>query len=284
MNISEMERATGIPKQTIRFYEKEGLISPKRNAENQYREYDEQDIRLLKQIYVLRKVGLPILEIKRVLNQEITMAEAISTRRMEILEEKEEQEMLLKLCEDLKVQSLEYMDADRYVEKMQKQGKKKKGIRKLYEEYTQIYQSEEKKAFSFYPDNLIYTAKEFTNELIRYAESIGAEITITKESLSPEFVLNGVEYSAMRMSGRFGMIVHCRMLHPELAEPNNVLGKKKWILQLIAKLGPIIFIGLFIMLMHITDLTTHPILAILMVISLAVVLVASLIPYWNMKD
>lgn len=284
MNISEMERATGIPKQTIRFYEKEGLISPKRNAENQYREYDEQDIRLLKQICVLRKVGLPILEIKRVLNQEITMAEAISTRRMEILEEKEEQEMLLKLCDDLKVQSIEYMDADRYVEKMQKQGKKKKRIRKLYEEYTQIYQSEEKKEFSFYPDNLIYTAKEFTNELIRYAESIGAEITITKESMSPEFVLNGVEYSAMRTSCRFGMIVHCRMLHPELAEPNNVLGKKKRILQQIAKLGPVIFIGLFIMLMHITDLTTHPILAILMAISLAVVLVASLIPYWNMKD
>lgn len=39
MNISEIERVTGISKQAIRFYEKEGLISPSRNQLNQYREY-----------------------------------------------------------------------------------------------------------------------------------------------------------------------------------------------------------------------------------------------------
>ena len=39
MNIAEVEKLTGMSKQTIRFYEKEGLVSPKRNQENQYREY-----------------------------------------------------------------------------------------------------------------------------------------------------------------------------------------------------------------------------------------------------
>ena len=34
MNISEIEKITGISKQAIRFYEKEGLISPKRNQDN----------------------------------------------------------------------------------------------------------------------------------------------------------------------------------------------------------------------------------------------------------
>ena len=45
MNISEIEKITGISKQAIRFYEKEGLISPKRNQDNQYREYDENDVK-----------------------------------------------------------------------------------------------------------------------------------------------------------------------------------------------------------------------------------------------
>ena len=67
MNISEIEKITGISKQAIRFYEKEGLISPKRNQDNQYREYDENDVKTLKMIYVFRKVGLSLDEISKVL-------------------------------------------------------------------------------------------------------------------------------------------------------------------------------------------------------------------------
>ena len=66
-------------------------------------------------------------------------------------------------------------------------------------------------------------------------------ITITKEGMYPEFILDGVEYSAMRISGRWHT-VHCQMIHPELAEPENVTGKRKVILQLIARLIPLIFI------------------------------------------
>ena len=118
MNISEIEKLIGISKQTIRFYEKEGLISPKRNRENQYREYDEQDIRQLKLIYVLRKTGLSIIEIKKVLDGEITMAAAVNARRKELLEERKEQDELLDFCNDLKMQSVEWIDVDKYVEKI----------------------------------------------------------------------------------------------------------------------------------------------------------------------
>lgn len=282
MNISEIEKLTGIPKQTIRFYEKEGLINPKRNSGNQYREYDDQDIKQLKQIYVLRKVGLSVLEIRQVLNQEITMGEAINARRTELLEEKEEQEKLLKLCDDLKIQSLEYMDADQYIEKIQEEKKTKKGLRQLYEEYKQIYKAEEKKEFMIMPDQMIYTAEDFTKALLEYAESIGADITITKEGLSPEFVLNGVEYSAFRYTTKFGHSIHCNMKHPELAEPDNVAGKKRIILQIIAKIGPIITIGVIMILLFLKDLTPLPIASVLIVISLIVFLVTCLLPWWNM--
>ena len=49
--VNDVEKQLNIPKATIRFYEKEGLLSPKRN-ENSYREYNDEDIELLKKIIV----------------------------------------------------------------------------------------------------------------------------------------------------------------------------------------------------------------------------------------
>ena len=57
MKINEAEQLLGITKANIRFYEKEGLLSPSRN-ESGYREYSETDIRQLKQIVILRKLGI----------------------------------------------------------------------------------------------------------------------------------------------------------------------------------------------------------------------------------
>ena len=211
------------------------------------------------------------------------MSEAVNARRTQLLEEKEEQEKLLKLCDDLKAQSLEYMNADQYIEKIQEEKKTKKGLKQLYEEYKQIYQAEEKKEFVIMPDNMIYTAEDFTKALLEYAESIGADITITKEGLSPEFVLNGVEYSAFRYTTKFGHSIHCSMKHPELAEPDNVAGKKRIILQIIANIGPVVTIGVIMILLFLKDLTPLPVVSILIIISLVVFLVACVLPWWSMR-
>ena len=40
-NIKEAEALTGISRQNIRYYEKMGLLNPKRDAGNGYRKYDE---------------------------------------------------------------------------------------------------------------------------------------------------------------------------------------------------------------------------------------------------
>lgn len=59
MIINEAEQLLGVTKANIRFYEKEGLLTPSRN-ESSYREYSEADIRQLKQIVILRKLGIPV--------------------------------------------------------------------------------------------------------------------------------------------------------------------------------------------------------------------------------
>ena len=44
MNIAEAERRTGLSRANIRFYEKEGLLTPTR-GENGYRDYTEDNYR-----------------------------------------------------------------------------------------------------------------------------------------------------------------------------------------------------------------------------------------------
>ena len=68
MSIKEAEKITGITNQNIRYYEKQGLLAPARRAENSYREYSQEDIRRLKLIKLFRKLGMPIGDIKRLLN------------------------------------------------------------------------------------------------------------------------------------------------------------------------------------------------------------------------
>lgn len=58
MTIREAEQRTGLDRATIRFYEKERLISPKR-LDNGYRDYGEEELTALLRIKLLRELGVP---------------------------------------------------------------------------------------------------------------------------------------------------------------------------------------------------------------------------------
>ena len=72
MKINEVEQLVGISKRNIRFYEKEGLLSPGRNADNGYRDYGEEDVETLRKIKLLRKLDVPLEEIRRMQQGELT--------------------------------------------------------------------------------------------------------------------------------------------------------------------------------------------------------------------
>lgn len=98
MKINEVEKMLEIPKASIRFYEKEGLLTPKRN-ENRYREYSDEDVERLKKIIVFRKIGLPVEDIKGVLSDELSLQDALvqNIERLEL--QRREIEGAIKVCE-----------------------------------------------------------------------------------------------------------------------------------------------------------------------------------------
>ena len=77
MKIKELENLLSISRSNVRFYEKQGLFSPERK-DNNYREYTEHDIEVLKKIIVFRKLGFSVEEIKLIQNNELPFTEAIS--------------------------------------------------------------------------------------------------------------------------------------------------------------------------------------------------------------
>lgn len=76
MKINEVEQAVGITKKNIRFYEQEGLLMPSRNA-NGYRDYSSEEVRVLQQIKLLRRLDIPIEEIRRLQDGSQTLSDCL---------------------------------------------------------------------------------------------------------------------------------------------------------------------------------------------------------------
>lgn len=70
--IGELAKETGVDPKTIRFYEREGLLSPPRHGK--FRTYMEADVRRLKDVLAMRRMGIGIAQIRKLLetNTEIT--------------------------------------------------------------------------------------------------------------------------------------------------------------------------------------------------------------------
>ncbi|GEL06131.1 MerR family transcriptional regulator [Rummeliibacillus sp. G93] len=62
MKIGEFAERTGISKDTIRYYEKIGLLQPE--IINKYREYNNNDVILIETIIKLKQTGFSLLEVK----------------------------------------------------------------------------------------------------------------------------------------------------------------------------------------------------------------------------
>lgn len=101
MLINEVTSKLGLSRKAIRYYEEEGLISPKRNKNNDYREYDEEDIIILKKIKFLRNLNVPINEIKDLKLKKRTLKACLSERIEKIEVEEKNFARIKAMCEEI---------------------------------------------------------------------------------------------------------------------------------------------------------------------------------------
>ena len=69
MLMSEVKEKTKLTRKAIEYYEEKGLIKPKRE-ENNYRVYSQEDVEKLSEIYIYRKLGCSLDQIKELFKRE----------------------------------------------------------------------------------------------------------------------------------------------------------------------------------------------------------------------
>ena len=69
MTVIEVEAATGVSADAIRWYVRKGLLKPRRNSGNGYHEFNAADLRQLRFIGRAKNLGFTLSEIKEVLAQ-----------------------------------------------------------------------------------------------------------------------------------------------------------------------------------------------------------------------
>ena len=121
MKINEVEALVGITKKNIRFYEAEGLLAPRRNSENGYRDYGEAEVDALRRIKLLRKLGVPLEEIRRMQSGGHTVGDGMRRHLVTLERERENLEQSIRLCSALtdRQERLEDLDAGAILAEME---------------------------------------------------------------------------------------------------------------------------------------------------------------------
>lgn len=232
-SIKEAEALTGISRQNIRYYEKMGLLNPKRDAGNGYRKYDEEDIERLKAILLFRKLDMPLEEIHKLLDHEIDLQQALDTQKVYLQQEKQKLEAALAFCDTIQEQDLAELDINRCLQEIEEQEKRGNTFADILQDYKAVAEMEKKRVFTFWPDDFCTTPRQMTDELCRYANENNLDLVITKEGMMPEFTLDGIEYRAVRMHGCYGMAIHAEMIHPENYIPQGMSEKRYSVFRMI---------------------------------------------------
>lgn len=112
MHINDVERAIGVSKKNIRFYEEKGLLTPRRETGNGYRTYSEDDVARLARIKLLRKLDMPLALIGDMLEGRVSLSQGVQKHTADLQERQRSLESTLSICTALAEESGTLNDFD----------------------------------------------------------------------------------------------------------------------------------------------------------------------------
>ncbi len=122
MRINEVEALVGITKKNIRFYEQEGLLAPRRSSENGYRDYGEAEVETLRRIKLMRKLGVPLEEIRQMLRGTHTVGDGMRRHLVTLERDRANIQEAMALCGELTAsqERLDGLDAQALLDRMER--------------------------------------------------------------------------------------------------------------------------------------------------------------------
>lgn len=204
MNTKQIEELTGITRQNIRYYERQNLLEPVRDAENAYRDYSEEDVRRLKLIKMLRMLDMPLKEIEQVLNGTVLLKEAIERQQENLAKQQKQLQAALEVCTDIRKDKSESIDVDGYLNRMEQMAKGGGVFARIVDDYKQVAQEESSRQISFYSEQPVNTAGMLEQAIRTYAKEQHKKLQMKRPGMYPELTLDGIPYTAVRVLEKDG--------------------------------------------------------------------------------
>ena len=218
MTIKDMELQTGLARANIRYYEAEGLITPRR-AENGYRDYSQADADTLLRIKLLRALGLTIEQLKTLAGGEAALDAVLAERLQAMQQEQHALGRAEQVAEQLRQAKVDYqtLDAERYLAELDAFCKEQERVQR---EKQKEFKANNPELFCRYPKFSKALAKVLdpSDEIKPAAteEQIGnqeSKLDFTFPSQVREFFLltAGIQVSTgviLTLSGMFDLTIH----------------------------------------------------------------------------
>ncbi len=140
-SVSQLAKMFGLSRSTLLYYDNLGLLSPKRCAESNYRIYSEQDVERLKQIVVLRRTGISLDEVKRLLDTQSSKTKDILQQRLALINDeinalRQQQQQIVNLLGNRELlQHSRVMSKDHWVSLMRAAGLDDQGMQTWHQEF-----------------------------------------------------------------------------------------------------------------------------------------------------
>lgn len=210
--VGEISKILKIPRSTLRYYDKEGIVSPKLRKENNYRYYSRAQIITIKKISTMRKLGLTLEEIK------IFFSKKSDSRSKEIEKDKELiTNVLERVNEDIEKLKMIKKDLEGHLKRMDKASKIPIGIPFIEEikniKGIKIYEEENRKTINFpnqetldlfdkyYGKILFYITKKKLHEIDDVNILGSGYIVITGNKKVEELILKKGKYACIILNG-----------------------------------------------------------------------------------
>ncbi len=129
MTISDLAKASGLSRSALLYYDRLGLLKPAARSRKGYRQYSSAEMKRLEQICLYRQIGIPLEEMKKLLNKSgATASVEILQRRLRVLGReianfRRQQQCIVEMLKQKRLQQgVEMISKERWVEIMQAAG------------------------------------------------------------------------------------------------------------------------------------------------------------------
>lgn len=161
--VGEVSEILKIPKSTLRYYDRKGIISPTFRKENNYRCYSKSQLITLKKINMLRKLGFTLEEIKVFFNEH---------RKIQKDDKILVESVLERINEDIDKLIGIKIDLEKHLKKIEKHLKVTIGVPFIEDieeiKGIKVYEKEKRDTFIFHNPKILNILERFDDKIVFY--------------------------------------------------------------------------------------------------------------------